>query len=287
MPMLFICVLDELGGRPKPERDHAIIEANSRDQAFEKALQAWPDIDAVFSYEVPRKHSAKIPADLIGKRITKSVAERLRADCGIAEDDWWGCAPLFLAQQDDRRQRLMTAAGVDPGLLAYAAGAILAKFPGPVTLQLSMQEWAGAFFLLGLFLGLVTAALLSLSDPIGGADLGMYFAAGFLLIFSVLCMLVSEGLLTTRMTLDAAGFKMRSFGVVTYHRQWKDVRNFTPVTPNNIVVYEDSTRHGFWAEVDRRYLGGFNARLIDTFGLTVDELAGLMNAWRERALSQN
>jgi len=143
---------------------------------------------------------------------------------------------------------------------------ILAKFPGPVTLQLSMQEWAGAFFLLGLFLGLVMAALLSLSDPIGGADLGMYFAAGFLLIFSVLCMLVSEGLLTTRMTLDAAGFKMRSFGVVTYHRQWKDVRNFTPVTPNNIVVYEDSTRHGFWAEVDRRYLGGFNARLIDTLG---------------------
>jgi hypothetical protein len=161
------------------------------------------------------------------------------------------------------------------------------QVPSPPSIVLGGGRVGRRVFLLGLFLGLVMAALLSLSDPIGGADLGMYFAAGFLLIFSVLCMLVSEGLLTTRMTLDAAGFKMRSLGVVTYHRQWKDVRNFTPVTPNNIVVYEDSTRHGFWAEVDRRYLGGFNTRLIDTFGLTVDELAGLMNAWRERALSQN
>src|SRR6266853_438871 len=274
MRMLFICVLDVLEGRPKPERDHAIIEATSRDQAFEKALQAWPDIDSVFLYEVPRKQWAKVPTDLIGKRITKSVGEKLRTDCGIAEDDCWGCVPV-------------TTAGVDPGLLAYAARAIFAKFPGPVTLQGSMREWAGAVFLLGLLAGLIMAALLSLSDPIGGADLGLYFAAGFLLIFSVLSMLASEALLTTRMTLDAAGFEMRAFGVVTYHRHWKDVRNFTPVTPNNIVVYEDSTRHGFWAEVDSRYLGGFNARLIDTFGFTVDELAGLMNAWRERALSKN
>src|SRR5712691_2443356 len=147
MRMLFICVLDVLEGRPKPERDHAIIEATSRDQAFEKALQAWPDIGSVFLYEVPRKQWAKVPTDLIGKRITKSVGEKLRTDCGIAEDDWWGCVPRSLAQRDAKWQRLMIAAGVDPGLLdlggggmpqtehlSYAARAILAKFPGPVTL---------------------------------------------------------------------------------------------------------------------------------------------------------
>jgi hypothetical protein len=226
-----------LEGRPKPECDHAIIEANSRDQAFEKALQAWTDIDAVFSYEVPRKQWAKIPTDLIGKRITESVAEKVRTDCGIAEDDWWGCVPRSLAQQDDRWQRLTTAAGVGPGLLdlkgggmtqtdhlSYAARAILAKFPGPVTLQPSKQKWAGVF-LLGLVLAAGLGAL-SLSDPIGGADLVLYFAVGFLLICSVICMVApAMALVKTRMTLDAAGFEMRSLRVAQ-RRHWRDVRGF-------------------------------------------------------------
>jgi hypothetical protein len=55
----------------------------------------------------------------------------------------------------------------------------------------------------------------------------------------------------------------------------------------NRVVYVDSTRHGFWAEVDARYLGGPNAWLADTFGFTADELAVLINRWRQRALSQS
>jgi len=108
--MLFICELQVLDGRPKPESDHVIIEASSSDQAFEKAVQAWPDIDAVFSYEVPPNQGAKIPADLIGKRITKSVAEKLRTDCGIAEDDWRGLVPVWLPSGWRWWQLLMTAA---------------------------------------------------------------------------------------------------------------------------------------------------------------------------------
>jgi hypothetical protein len=122
--MLFIC---ELEGRPKPESDYAIIEATSRDQAFEKALKAYPDNDTVFSYEVPRKQWAKIPTDLIDKCISKSVAEKLRTDCGIAEDDYWACTPLSLAQQaglvqqDNRWQRVVTVvAGIVAALGATA-----------------------------------------------------------------------------------------------------------------------------------------------------------------------
>jgi hypothetical protein len=299
MRMLFICELRVSEGRPKPERDHAIIEANSRDRAFEKALEAWPDIDAVFSYEVPRKQLAKIPTDLIGKRISKSVAEELMTDCGIAEGDWWACIPRSLVQQDHRWQRLVSEAGVDPDLLdlkgggiaevdhlSYAARAILAKFPGPVTLRPSKQKYAG-IFLLGLVLAAGLGAL-SLLDPVGGADLSLYFAVGFLLFCSAVCMVFPViALVTIRMTLDAAGLEMRSVRVAQ-RRHWKDVKGFTTATVGiRIVVYEDSTRRGFWGEADRLFLGGPNATLPDTFGFKADELAGLMNAWRERALSQN
>ena len=105
-------------------------------------------------------------------------------------------------------------------------------------------------------------------------------------------------LVKVRMTLDAAGFEMRS-GVYAVRRHWKDVRFFSTATVVPIffstatvgairyVVYVDSTRHGFWAEVDSRFLGGPNASLVDSFGFTPDELAVLINAWRRRALSKN
>jgi hypothetical protein len=123
--MLFIC---ELEGHPKPESDYAIIEANSRDHAFEKALKTYPNNDTVFSYEVPRKQWAKIPTDLIDKCIGKSVAEKLRTDCGIAEDDYWACMPLSLfqqarpVQQDNRWQGAVT---VVEGAATVVAGIVV------------------------------------------------------------------------------------------------------------------------------------------------------------------
>ena len=95
-------------------------------------------------------------------------------------------------------------------------------------------------------------------------------------------------LVKVRMTLDAAGFEMRSVRV-TRRQKWKDVRFFSTATVGgmNRVVYVDSTRHGFWAEVDARFLGGPNAMLVDTFGFAADELAVLINRWRQRARSQN
>jgi hypothetical protein len=57
--------------------------------------------------------------------------------------------------------------------------------------------------------------------------------------------------------------------------------------PFKIVAHQDSTRLGFWAGVDRHFFGGPDTVPADTVGLTTDELAGLMSAWRRRALSQN
>ena len=155
--MLFFCELEVLEGHPKPKHDHAIIEAGSDEQAFEKvhrAFQACPEIDAVYLYEVPREQWAKIPTDLIDKRMTKFVAEKL---------------------------------GID--LLSYAARAILAKFPGPVTLQPSKQKWAG-MLLVGFILAALGALPLLLLDPTGGWDLGSYFCFGFSIVLGVLNMVL-------------------------------------------------------------------------------------------------
>jgi hypothetical protein len=257
MRMLFICELEVLEGHPKPKHDHAIVEADSRDGAIEKVRQAFPgpDVDALYLFEVPREQWAKIPTDLIDKRMTKAIAEEVMTDCGM--------------------------------VLSNAARAILAKFPGPVTLQPSKGIWA--FVFLG---GLILAGLgaLPLLLPLtGGWDLGSYFTVGFCLPLSVLCMVVSVlALVKVRMTLDAAGFEMRSVAY-TQRKQWKDVRFFITATIGGInrVVYVDSKRHGFWAEVDARFLGGPNALLVDTFGFASDDLAVLINRWRQRALSQS
>jgi hypothetical protein len=257
MRMLFICELEVLEGHPKPKHDHAIVDADSRDQAIEKVRQAFPgpDVDALYLFEVPREQWAKIPTDLIDKRMTKAVAEKVRIDCGM--------------------------------VLSDAARAILAKFPGPVTLQPSKEIWAFVFLM-----GLISAGLSALPlllPPTGGWDLGLCTTVGFFLVAGVLCLVVSViALVKVRMTLDAAGFEMRSIAF-TRRKQWKDVRFFSIATIGGVnrVVYVDSKRHGFWAEVDARFLGGPNALLVDTFGFTADELAVLINRWRQRALSQS
>ena len=256
--MLFICELEALEGHPKPKHDHAIVEADSYDQAIEKVRQAFPgpDVDALYLFEVPREQWAKIPTDLIDKRMTKAVAEEVRMDCGMA--------------------------------LSNTARAILAKFPGPVTLQPSKAIWVFVF-LVGLICAGLSALPLLLPPPTGGWGPGLYITVGFFLLLGVLGIALPPiALVKVRMTLDAAGFEMRSV-TFTRRKQWKDARFFSTATVGgmNRVVYVDSTRHGFWAEVDGRFLGGPNALLVDTFGFTAGELAVLINRWRQRALSQS
>jgi len=257
MRKLFICELEMLDGHPKPKHDHAIVEADSDDQAIEKVRRAFPgpDVDALYLFEVPREEWAKVPTDLIDKRMTKAVAEEVRIDCGM--------------------------------VLSDAACAILAKFPGPVTLQPSQAIMAFMFLVGIICAGL--GALPLLLPPTGGWDLGLSFTVGFFLVLGVLFTVVPViALVKVRMTLDAAGFEIRS---VTFTRlkRWKDVRFFSTAKIGGMkkVVYVDSTRHGFWADVDARFSGGPNALLVDTFGFTADELAVLINRWRQRALSQS
>lgn len=250
--MLFFCEVEELEGHPKPEHDHAIIEADSREQAAEKARRAFPgpEIAAIYLYEVPRERWAKIPTDLIDKRITKFVAEKLGID-GVGL------------------------------VLSDAARAILAKFPGPVTLQPSKKIWGGVFLPLGLIFVAVGALPPLLLEPGAGWGLELYLAIGFFIVLGVFVMVAPViTLVKARMTLDAAGFEMR-YALRMERRLWKDVRFFHPVKVCVIpmVGYLDSTRHDIWAE---RGLAD-----VFSFGFTPDELAVLINAWRRRALSQN
>ena len=126
--MLFICKLEVLEGHPKPEHDHAIVDADSDDQAIEKVCQAFPgpDVDALYLFEVPREQWPKIPTDLIDKRMTKAVAEKVRIDCGIAEDDCSACVPVWRPSGWPWWQRLMTAAAfIGIAVVAYLLGSMI------------------------------------------------------------------------------------------------------------------------------------------------------------------
>ena len=93
-----------------------------------------------------------------------------------------------------------------------------------------------------------------------------------------------------RSQLDREGLSIRH----GWRRQllpWVSVDGFqVSVVPGpsdqEVVVYDDVTSVGTSGAINTA-LTGHNAALPDSYGLSPDELAWLLNQWRERALAKN
>ena len=92
-----------------------------------------------------------------------------------------------------------------------------------------------------------------------------------------------------RLTLDRDGFEAKSM-FRGFRARWQNVGGFAtaslPPLGHTLVVYDDvSLAQGMVAAANVK-LTGRNAALADTYGLKADQLASLMESWRERAVSR-
>jgi hypothetical protein len=165
--------------------------------------------------------------------------------------------------------------------------AVLARFPGPVTLHVSRLKFVG---LLAASLGFVVALLYMLQDDALSAS--ATFKAWFGIAFVSLVALVPAVMLLPgagSLTLGPDGFERVSL-FIRWRRPWRRVGNFavgeySPRRGRTIrfVVYDDAD---VAPDNFTRRTTGHNAALPDTYGLAHEDLAGLMNQWRAHALAQ-
>jgi hypothetical protein len=161
------------------------------------------------------------------------------------------------------------------------ANAILAKFPGPVTLSASRRKWL--LMLLGS--GAFTAAGIAmvLSSATAGGWFGVIFF-GLCTIVAVVMLLPGAGALR----LDREGFEVTS--LFRRHRsRWADATGFksAQIPPSfiHLVAYNDANLSGKSIAKLNVAIAGANAGLPDTYGFAAADLADLMIRWRERALT--
>jgi hypothetical protein len=164
------------------------------------------------------------------------------------------------------------------------ANAILARFPGPVTMPANRRKAAAV---LAGSLGFVAMGILVLRYGDGEAD--EIFWAWAAIAFFALCAVVAAVMLLPgagSLTLAADGFTMCSL-FRKAHTPWRQASDFAVAQSGDkrmtFVGYEDARASGFAAETSRSLIGR-NAALPDTYGLTHEELAQLLTRWRERAL---
>ena len=164
--------------------------------------------------------------------------------------------------------------------MANEGDAILARFPGPVTLSASRRKW----LLLLLFAAAMTAGgafMVATAEPWGWAVLA-FFAVGT--IISVVTLMPGA----SGLTLDRDGFTITS--LFRAHRsRWQDVTGFQAITipfsGRATVGFDDVTAEGKALAAVSTAMAGRSGALPDTYGLAVEELVRLLAQWRERALA--
>jgi hypothetical protein len=168
--------------------------------------------------------------------------------------------------------------------------ALLTEFPGPVILHPSGLKWVGIAVVSAFLEGCSVLFLSPLFPHLAPKEL--VIVGGVLLTPVVFLMAVAAltlGRDLPRVMLDAEEFETRGFETRRYawrHRQrWSEVTQFRPFL---LLAIHFDTRlpHGSWDKFARAYLGGDARVWFDTFGLGAKNFARLMNAWRERALTQ-
>jgi hypothetical protein len=151
---------------------------------------------------------------------------------------------------------------------------MIARYPGPVSLPVSRVKW----------LGLLGASLAFLAGSI-------YMSHGwFILAFFGICAIVGAVMLLP----GAGGLTLRDdgFETVTLYKKfrtpWQRVSDFavSEVTVarrrrKKFVGYNDTK---YATENFSRRMSGYNSGMADTYGLSHEELARLMNGWRALAL---
>jgi hypothetical protein len=162
--------------------------------------------------------------------------------------------------------------------MSSAPAAILSRFPGPAVLVRSRRKW---LLVLGGCLAFVAIGLWVRHDdpPWGWLGVG-FFGVGALI--AALVLLPGAG----GLQLDSDGFEITNL-FRSYRCRWTEVSEFEVVrVPPSLqkMVASDHARAEDWAVARvNRSLVGRTGGLPDNYGLSHEDLAAIMNAWRTRA----
>lgn len=164
--------------------------------------------------------------------------------------------------------------------------AILARFPGPVTLRVSRLKFLG---LLAVSLGIIGVLTVMLQHGAFGS-VGAFKAWLGIAIFGAGALATAVMLLpgAGSLTLGRDGFERITL-FMKFRTPWQHVSNFVVGEvatrrgrSTRFVCYDDGNCTG--DNVNRR-LTGHNSALPDTYGPSHEDLALLMNQWRARVLA--
>ena len=141
-----------------------------------------------------------------------------------------------------------------------------------------------------LFIFLISAAFVAIAVWIGPEEdpTLFWFAGGFFL----LCALISTPLMLgvgSRLILERDSFTCRTL-FRSFTRQWRECSDFHPVYAGlrryvGFTTQQDEAAHPNLAAVNRALVGA-SGMLPETFGISAEELADLMNGFRARALAR-
>jgi hypothetical protein len=164
---------------------------------------------------------------------------------------------------------------------------ILAQFPGPVTVRPILTLSVGAFIAAPALIAIACVwGIWHLWPVTNGGTRAMWFCAA-------VCGFVSAGaasmLRTNSMTIDREGFEIVDGLLMKKRRyQWKNVsvfeRQYLPRRSYFVAFDEAGRGDGIFAAVNHA-LGFRNSSLLEDYGLGEDQLAELLNHWRDRALA--
>lgn len=163
---------------------------------------------------------------------------------------------------------------------------ILVQCPGPVVLRPDKPKWL--LITLGMLFAILLGAVVWSVSPENWFHL---FIGGVLIVFGIFGVLagiiaIATGAMWLR--LDAIGFECRWWLWLKRKRwKWDAVSEFSTVTTRqvSVVVFDDQTPCRWW-ELNRLSYAG-RQYLPDIYGLGSENLAILMNLWRERTLQEN
>lgn len=162
---------------------------------------------------------------------------------------------------------------------------LLQKFPGPLDLRARRSK--GVFFLIAsaLFAG---ASLWTLLDKDLGiwAKIALWPSVGFFGVGALIQLVITVQGASLRLQPD--GFVVRQLWRRRFTR-WSDTGPFTvvavPPAATKLVAFDDARAHATKLGTVNHALMGHTTGLPDSYGLSHEDLATLMNQWRERALA--
>jgi hypothetical protein len=135
---------------------------------------------------------------------------------------------------------------------------------------------------------LISAGFVAIAVWIGPGEPTLFWGAGG---FFLLCALVAAPLMLgvgANLKLDREGFACRTL-FRTFRREWRECSAFYPVRAGlkkfvGFSTPQDEAAHPGLAAFNRQAIGA-SGMLPDTFGLSAEGLADLLNRFRERAIA--